>query len=432
MHTNSKYHDKWTDALRIVHTARPWFKACRDELDVLLKQSDNKLRKLGLGEPLCTDLGSHRWLRRKREENYSDWLAWVIGQLSLAEMADTFAIERPTNYARSTVCLADRERWILDRTRRVDLVICFGDKPLVVVEIKRGLAQDEKDKLTGYRKSPDLRCARFWVLLGTARREGETKEDLCGFEPRRWDDVCVALRRVACGMSRKKKIIVGAMILAFVGAVEQNLLGFSIPSGGAHKEFSADWPLIADHVRRSLHKGGTMKETNATLKNEFLIQGAEHYSAAARSIEVFEQDILDQCKKVLKKAFAEIPQGTIGDWKYHGPDFRWLGVKAPFATFDCTLYSGLRWNSDRKRPGLLVISSLDFGEGAGKRRKRTLAKLQRMHQKIHYKEFDPELAFFESIDPTELTSFEDRLAKVVGRWAVALKAAGGPKALFNA
>lgn len=53
--------------------------------------------------------------------------------------------------------------------------------------------------------------------------------DLFGFRFLSWADVCVTLRGTAPRLLAPEHILGAALILAFVGAVEQNLLGFVSP-----------------------------------------------------------------------------------------------------------------------------------------------------------------------------------------------------------
>jgi hypothetical protein len=238
----------WAGALRMINAAEPWFKACREELEDLLKQSEAGLAPLG--EPLLIDLGVHRWLRKGREESYSDWLAWIIHQLpSTKTVFQLLRIACPAEYEGCSAS-ACREKWILNNKRKLDVVISLDGKPLFIVEIKKRMAQDENRKLRDYRKWADENDVPYRILLG---KEGEQSDACCGFAIRRWDDLCVALRRFSGEIRERKGVLVGAMTLAFVGAVEQNLLGFSAPAEGT---FSRDWPRIASHIKRSLIERG--------------------------------------------------------------------------------------------------------------------------------------------------------------------------------
>jgi hypothetical protein len=245
------YSCTWAGALRIVNAAEPWFKVCREELKGLLIQSDTRLAPLG--EPLLLDFGVHRWLRREREESYSDWLAWIIDQLPSADhVFQLLGITCPAEYQNCSASTC-REKLILDNKRKLDLVVALDKKPRIVVEIKKNAAEDESTKLKDYRKWAIDNDVPYLILLGTAT---ESTDDLAGFQIRQWDEVCVVLRKCSGEIREKqgkKGLLVAAMALAFVGAVEQNLLRFSAPTKGL---FSRDWPRIAEHIRRSVTTQG--------------------------------------------------------------------------------------------------------------------------------------------------------------------------------
>jgi hypothetical protein len=217
-----------------------------------------------LAEPLRTDLGAHRWLTAKREEAYSDWLQWVLTQMATSKMFEVLPAFCPNEYANCKDWFVDREVPILDGKRKLDLVVYAGlaKKPVIVVEIKKGDPIDEEQKLKDYGDWAEHenvpRSNRILlgsgILLGT---EEEAAAACSGFMRRGWEDVCIAIRKIAREMCFKDRhrVIVGAMMLAFVGAVEQNLLSIAAPSNKAQaKPFSRDWPRIAKHLRRSLGK----------------------------------------------------------------------------------------------------------------------------------------------------------------------------------
>jgi len=105
---------------------------------------------------------------------------------------------------------------------RLDVVVYCGETPHLVVEVKlRGAEDVDERQLRRYRKWIERKGAKGVLLVVDAQRD-----DYSGFAPRRWLDVCIELRRAAPLVARTKPSVVVAMMLAFVGAVEQNLLGF--------------------------------------------------------------------------------------------------------------------------------------------------------------------------------------------------------------
>lgn len=67
----------WTPVRRMLEAAVADAKKTRASLSELLQRSNQSLQPLG--DPLCVNLGLHRWLKQEREESYSDWLALGFG-----------------------------------------------------------------------------------------------------------------------------------------------------------------------------------------------------------------------------------------------------------------------------------------------------------------------------------------------------------------
>ena len=145
----------------------------------------------------------------------------------------------------------------IDHEGRLDLVIRFGTKAIIVVEVKKGDA-DESDtmKQTGYRRwlddQPYPKKQKHPVLLVVSAEE-EVYQD---FDVVSWGDVCIEMRRLAIDLKNEGRVAAAAMILAFVAAVEQNLLGFSARvvrdiCKGRPVPFN---PWVVDHVERFLKK----------------------------------------------------------------------------------------------------------------------------------------------------------------------------------
>lgn len=187
-----------------------------------------------LEDPFDTDFGLHRWLEEDREEAYSDWLQWVVRQAR--SPADVFRLFNlgalPEDVAGCKAFEVRRECCIPsgheDRAGRLDLVIHFEDKAIVVVEVKKGDA-DEADtrKQSGYNqwlKEQNYPDKRKYSVLLAVEADHDTYED---FRFVSCASLSVEMRRLAVELCREKRVTTAAMVLAFVAAVEQNLLGFS-------------------------------------------------------------------------------------------------------------------------------------------------------------------------------------------------------------
>jgi hypothetical protein len=199
----------------------------------LLEESNKRLEPFG--DPLEIDFGAHRWLAADREEAYSDWLQWVVEHLDTPERVfRLFQTNLPDGLAHldRVAPIVEREVWVPQghpgHSGRLDLVIRYGERALLVVEIKTcGADAADTAKQKGYQSWLQSQRADFKpepVLLAVDARN-ETYAG--GFRFVSWADVCLELRHLVPELRGRGKLLVAAMALALVGAVEQNLLGFS-------------------------------------------------------------------------------------------------------------------------------------------------------------------------------------------------------------
>lgn len=213
----------WAAAKRLIDAVRPKMEADANRLRLLLDESRRKLEPLG--EPFDLDLGLHRWLSDEREEAYSDWLEWVVRQAKTAgRVFGLFRLKPPNDVAADAAIDAKREVCVTrgheGREGRLDLVVHHANQAVLVVEVKKGDAEEgDTAKNAGYTQThPNAKR----VLLVVNAEEGDYE----GFQPCKWADVCIQLRRLAISLHQDHSIATAAMVLAFVAAVEQNLLGF--------------------------------------------------------------------------------------------------------------------------------------------------------------------------------------------------------------
>ncbi len=212
-----------------------------------------------LGEPLAAlNFTEHRWVAGHREEAYSDWLEWIVARLEPQEIMRVFGVRDPQMVLASEKCAVtvERERRVRHGHKgsagRLDLEICFGDKALLVVEVKLTRAEHaDTAKQAGYRASLEADAytppLKEYIILVLDAEDEECE----GFKPQLWTKACVELRLAAARRCRRKEYLTAAVILAFVAAVEQNLLGFWTPG---HDEVAATLTLsrMTDHLTRFL------------------------------------------------------------------------------------------------------------------------------------------------------------------------------------
>jgi len=221
----------WNAGQQLIDAARPILASEAKRLQELLTKSRNHLAPLE--DPFDLDLGLHRWLAAEREESYSDWLEWVVWQAKTADrIFKLFGLGRPpVELLKSEEPRVQRECCIpyghIDQEGRLDLVIRFGTQALIVVEVKKGTADEsDTDKHTGYRRwlnaQPYPQRQKHSVLLVVSAEEDLYQD----FVVLSWADVCIEMRLLAINLRNEGHVAAAAMILAFVAAVEQNLLGF--------------------------------------------------------------------------------------------------------------------------------------------------------------------------------------------------------------
>ncbi len=212
----------WTAIQTLDNAARRLLSNDIATLESSLTASNERLKPLK--DPFSEDFGLHRWLSGQREENYSDWLEYSVAQLQTsAWVYGLFNLPPPAgldDFRLTTI----REDWVEEgnegHSGRTDLVIQYGSYRRLVIEVKvTGAEEADTAKQAGYAKSY-VESDR--VLLVT---EGQAATSDGGFRVALWSDVAKALRRFVPTICQERTVQ-AAMVLAFVGAVEQNLCGF--------------------------------------------------------------------------------------------------------------------------------------------------------------------------------------------------------------
>ena len=203
------------------------------ELRGLLLGSNSRLAPLT--EPLLSNFDLHRWLAEEREEIYSDWLEWVIKQLpTVGDVLDVLDMPRPEGMTSDTPIAfsTKREKFVelphWETFKKLDLVIHSPGRVLVLIEVKKTSAeQADVAKQRAYAEWAEAQPERnkYLVLLAKESERPEYHK----FQLRTYGGLCRALREKVRGLvqNRHMPIATGALVLAFVGAVEQNLLGLS-------------------------------------------------------------------------------------------------------------------------------------------------------------------------------------------------------------
>jgi hypothetical protein len=175
-------------------------------------------------DPLLNDLGAHRWL--DKETSYSDWLAWVLERLGPSAVFLVLGVRPLPNLELAGNCQVERESQL--GKGYIDLLIHFDGVPDYAIGVEVKTYDEQYAKQKDYLKSLKSRYGKDMPCVLIAI--DEDIDQLCGFTSRPWCEVTFALRnKIAeyAGKHAEGNRIVTAMMLGFVGAVEQNLLGFS-------------------------------------------------------------------------------------------------------------------------------------------------------------------------------------------------------------
>jgi hypothetical protein len=235
----------WEPATRMTALLEDFGQSRTGVFQELLSQSNDRLAPLS--DPLTCDLGLHAWLRPQREESYSMWLQWSLQQLADWESIGQVLGLLPTRATGATIEV-DREVPISYRDDaghgRLDLLIRQGSETLCVLEIKtKSFFDEDLRKQLSYSESPNVSpgAERIFIAVDT---EGF---DLRGFRFLSWSEICIRLRRLTPHVAANKNQLTAALLLAFVGAVEQNLLGLA----QSEKDLGA-LPRTVDHLKRFL------------------------------------------------------------------------------------------------------------------------------------------------------------------------------------
>jgi hypothetical protein len=244
----------WAAVRSLINAVESYSQAHREELRRLLHQSDAKLNPLC--DPLAANLGLNRWLAAEREEAYSDWLAWVLQQLTPAQLLSLFDIQLNLQSLDPLLApIVRREVRILDGCRRLDIEVAFGHDMLLVIEVKI-VPEQESDtrKNKEYKRWIDSQKYKNKKQVLLAREISYKYREALpgGFAPVLWDDFCIRLRRMLMDPNFRagKGLTITALMVAFIGAVEEILLAFASPDSDYGR--SPRYASTAEHLKKAL------------------------------------------------------------------------------------------------------------------------------------------------------------------------------------
>ena len=239
---------RWKSVKRIISAAEVMRYAQSTRLRSLLQQSSSRLSPLG--DPLLSDFDLHRWLVGEREEIYSDWLEWVVKQLPTPkDILEVFGIEESKEVTEKLLTFSTAREVVVrlphwKSFKKLDLVIRCDGCVLLVIEVKKtspeGADVAKQDEYAAWAESQP-EANKYLLLLA---REGERPE-YHRFRLWTYWDLCLHLREKVCRLIEQRHITIatGALVIAYLGALEQNLLGLS--SAAAQRAFRGETTPMA-------------------------------------------------------------------------------------------------------------------------------------------------------------------------------------------
>lgn len=350
----------WASVLPLTESAANAELANAERLRVLFEDSARRLTPLE--DPLRVDLGLHRWLAGQREEVYSDWLAWIVEHLRTPALVySLFGLPPPEDTNTWPTPQVTRERTVPQghegHSGRLDLVVCWQGRGLLVVEVKIGDADtSDTGKHAGYLSWIEARLEprQDAILLATSGIE----EAYGRFFLRTWTKVCIELRRMLPHVIAGRGVTTAAMMCAFVAAVERNLLRLpaadNVPPHALRN--------VADHLAsvEANQRGGIVD-------TKLLAAGVGSYMQAVAAMDAFRRDVRTACRAVWSRRRTEFDamfgltfrEPSDYAWPTTPPlagNSIWLGVShrgVPLFGTDSAVFLafGMHWWCEETEPG---------------------------------------------------------------------------------
>jgi hypothetical protein len=402
----------------------------------LLEKSNSRFAPLV--DPLLIDFDLHRWLVEEREEVYSDWLEWVVKQLPTPhDVFYVFGMQRLEDTAKTFS--TEREKWVKpphsESYKRLDLVIRCQDC-LLVIEVKKSSPEDADVAKQGEyvdwgEAEPEPN--KYFVLLAN---EGDRPE-YHQFRLWTYRDLCLRLREKVERLIQNQQLSVtaAALILSYVGALEQNMLSFS--STAARSAFKGQ--IVRTARELAAYLGPHLKEgINMDKEANFAVfqEGLKSYAVALSAIRELCGEVYSKSRSVLEANVEDLRQTlqreiqpvwiTPKVWPNCIDPTDWDGRDAwAMAVADardlCDIYAGLYWqvkDGDEPTPGVCV--GLTF-----KRIQLFLATWEHLRRvagdRIQSYRPTRELWIWEPIDPKDAAEFGDRLDTIMKEWITLLR-----------
>lgn len=229
-------------------------------LDKILARWDIKLRQLGR-DPQRYEWQHFRPLRRRREEDWSDWLAHLLATSKSGQLGYKLFREIVDSKMQGDFSHPEVEREVVVRNRRADIVLVTGNRVGIHVEVKIGDTHFEKTGETSALVAdtfvPKRGPVMVWhnvLLVPEDLKEGEVlDEHHTGVKIKLmvWAHVARSIRAVLAGAdSDAEEISWRVWAWTFIGCIEQKILGFN-----ATMRWPAQSPSLALRLLYHLEQG---------------------------------------------------------------------------------------------------------------------------------------------------------------------------------
>lgn len=231
---------------------------------------DLRLEPLG-GDPSRVDWEKFRPLRLSREEDWSDWLAFLLETSTEGAISKRLFAKEPdapkSHFARPRTF---RETPTADASRRGDIVIQWASGAWSHIEVKVGDQNFDKTFETALALRAKHAGSQSWndfILIPEESvldwEESQERMKFVGItvNPLIWNDVALALR---CGLwEERESLLWRAWAMSFCGAIEEKLLGLG--SDESNPRDRASTLLSRAHqlsMRTDLMQRGSVNEEN--------------------------------------------------------------------------------------------------------------------------------------------------------------------------
>jgi len=193
------------------------------ELIPLVEKWDELTKYLGK-DPTHVNWSNFRPLRLNREEDWSDWLGFLIENSEYSEFSknlmNIYISGKPMKLYREVAC----------GNYRADIVINWRDNVYSHIEVKIGdenLLKTYATCLKLEEKFPNTKWTHYILLLSSQLSAwGDINQSNSGhleITPLTWEDVTISLRKALLG---NENLSWKVWSYSFIGVIEQKLIGF--------------------------------------------------------------------------------------------------------------------------------------------------------------------------------------------------------------